>query len=136
MRVFEVLRSVKVVRLSACIWLMALLVPIAAMAAGPSVADIRLSGTTYVMYDSKNRRIGSFPKVNGTLQCFSAGYYMLKSDSKYNLYNTRNRKQKSFEVSEIGEIVSMGVDTFTARNGAWLTTYDFDGRRLSSRLVR
>lgn len=61
---------------------------------------------------------------------------MLRSDSKYNLYNTRNRKQKSFEVSEIGEIVSMGVDTFTARNGAWLTTYDFDGRRLSSRLVR
>ena len=51
------------------------------------------------------------------------------------LYDTAIRSLMTMSISNVGEILSVIGDTFTARKGSFVTTYDKTGKSLKTRTV-
>ena len=107
------------------------LVPLMGSAVG--IGHIDRDGSWFYIYDETGRRITSFSRTRGELQGYSSEFIILKSGSWYYLYDAHGRRINSLSVSHIGEILSVGRDTFTSRSGSWIYTWSKDGRRLASR---
>lgn len=52
------------------------------------------------------------------------------------LYDAEGKKYKDLNANTIGEILSVSGETFTSRSGAWIITWDRNGKKISSRSAR
>ena len=52
------------------------------------------------------------------------------------LYNSEGQRYKTLSASSVGEVTGVAGQTFTSRNGAWVYTWDKNGKKLNTRVAR
>lgn len=70
------------------------------------------------------------------IESVTGEHIVVRRGSFYVIYGVDCRAKQTLDASNIGEILSVAGDTFTARKGSFISTYDKTGKKLSVRTVR
>ncbi|MBQ9637802.1 MAG: hypothetical protein IJV36_07935 [Prevotella sp.] len=98
-----------------------------------NISHIETTKSWYYIYDQNGKKFKTLSTSIGELQGFSAFIFIVKSGSWYNIYNDKGNKIKTLSVSYVGSVLSVTGETFTSRNGAWIRTWDRNGKIISTR---
>lgn len=102
------------------------------------IGTVIQKGNVIVAYNERGQQIKSFPACGRTLKGYSANGFVTEDKSTIVIYRSPDWKKKSI-LRGAGQYTVCGVAgdciSCASDNGRTLTIFDFDGRRLSSRLM-
>lgn len=101
-----------------------------------TISTIQNEGNKYCIYDQKGKKVNCVKKDIGSLEGFGSDWFVVSTTKKVYLYNIKGKKYKTLSVSSVGEVTSVGSESFVARKNGKLNTYDKFGKKISSRKER
>ena len=67
----------------------------------------------------------------------SSTFYIIKQGSAfYVTYDVNGKRLHTFGAASVGEILAVSGDTFTSRQGAWVYTWDKEGKKINTRAAK
>ncbi len=102
-----------------------------------SISHIETTKNWYYIYDQNGKKIKTISTSQGELKGYSSTFYIIKQGSAFYItYDVSGKRLHTWGVSSVGEIQSVAGDTFTSRQGAWIYTWDKEGKKISTRGAR
>ena len=99
-----------------------------------SISYIETTTTWIHIYDERGKEIYTDDRARfGDVVGYSSSFFIVKKGSFYILYDVNIKPLDILLISNVGEILSVTGDTFTARHYSFVTTYDKTGKRLYTR---
>jgi hypothetical protein len=116
--------------------IMVLLLSVAGLKA-QSISHIETTKSWYYIYDQDGKKIKTLSTSQGELKGYSSSFYIIKQGSAFYItYDVNGKRLHTFGVSSVGEIVGVAGDTFTSHQGAWIYTWDKEGKKINTRSAR
>ena len=102
-----------------------------------SISHIETTKNWYYIYDQNGKKIKTLSTSQGELKGYSSTFYIIKQGSAfYVTYDVNGKRLHTFGASGVGEILAVSGDTFTSRNGAWIYTWNKDGKKINTRAAK
>ncbi len=102
-----------------------------------SISYIETTKSWYYIYDQDGKKIKTISTSQGELKDYSSSFYIIKQGSSFYItYDANGKRLHTFGVSTVGEIVGVVGDTFTSHQGAWLYTWDKEGKKIDTKAAR
>lgn len=99
-----------------------------------SISHIETTKNWYYIYDQNGKKIKTLSTGQGELKGYSSTFYIIKQGSAfYVTYDVNGKRLHTFGAASVGEILAVGGDTFTSRQGAWIHTWSKEGKKISTR---
>ena len=93
-----------------------------------------MTSTWIYIYDESGKRYYTDDRARfGDVVGYSSSFFIVKRGSFYVLYDVNIHPLNTLSISNVGEILSVTGDTFTAKKYSFITTYDKKGKRLYTR---
>lgn len=109
----------------------------AAFTNAQTISHIEETRAWYYIYDQDGNKIKTISTSQGTIVAYSASFYILRQGTAFYVINdVKGKRLACLSVSYVGEILSASGDTFTSRNGAWIYTWDKNGKKVNTRCAR
>ena len=115
---------------------MALLLSVIGLKA-QSISHIETTKNWYYIYDQDGKKIKTLSTSQGELKGYSSTFYIIKQGTAFYItYDVKGKRLHTWGVSSVGEILGVAGDTFTSRQGAWVYTWDKNGKKISTRAAK
>lgn len=101
-----------------------------------TISTIQDDGSKYCIYDQKGKKVTCVARKIGKLEGHGSNWFVVTHKNKIYLYNLEGHKYKSLSISSVGEVVSVGSESFVTRKNGKLITYDKNGKKMNSRKER
>ena len=102
-----------------------------------SISHIETTKNWYYIYDQNGKKIKTLSTGQGELKGYSSTFYIIKQGSAfYVTYDVNGKRLHTFGAASVGEILGVAGDTFTSRQGAWIHTWDKEGKKISTRAAK
>ena len=106
-----------------------------------SVANLQAQSISHIetnyIYDQNGKMIKTLSTGQGELKGYSSTFYIIKQGSAfYVTYDVNGKRLHTFGAASVGEILGVAGDTFTSRQGAWIHTWDKEGKKISTRAAK
>ena len=99
-----------------------------------SISYIEMTSTWIHIYDeSGNVYYTDVRSRFGDGVGYSSTFFIIHRGSFYVIYDANCRPLNTLSVSNVGEILSVTGNTFTAKNGSFISTYDRTGNKINVR---
>ncbi len=99
-----------------------------------SISHTETTKNWYYIYDQNGKKIKTLSTGQGELKGYSSTFYIIKQGSAfYVTYDVNGKRLHTFGAASVGEILAVGGDTFTSRQGAWIHTWSKEGKKISTR---
>ena len=116
--------------------IVALLLSVAGLKA-QSISHIETTKNWYYIYDQDGKKIKTLSTSQGELKGYSSTFYIIKQGTAFYItYDVKGKRLHTWGVSSVGEILGVAGDTFTSRQGAWIYTWDKNGKKISTRAAK
>ena len=116
--------------------IVALLLSVAGLKA-QSISHIETTKNWYYIYDQDGKKIKTLSTSQGELKGYSSTFYIIKQGTAFYItYNVKGKRLHTWGVSTVGEILGVAGDTFTSRQGAWIYTWDKNGKKINTRVSK
>lgn len=116
--------------------IVALLLSVAGLKA-QSISHIETTKNWYYIYDQDGKKIKTISTSQGELKGYSSTFYIIKQGTAfYVTYDVKGKRLHTWGASSVGEILSVAGDTFTSRQGAWIYTWDKNGKKINTRAAK
>ena len=93
-----------------------------------SISHIETTKNWYYIYDQDGKKIKTLSTSQGELKGYSSSFYIT--------YDVNGKRLHTFGVSSVGEILAVSGDTFTSRQGAWIYTWNKEGKKINTRAAK
>lgn len=100
-----------------------------------TISTIQNEGNKYCIYDQKGKKVNCVKKDIGFLEGFGSDWFVVSTTKKVYLYSIKGKKYKTLSISSVGEVTSVGSESFVTRKKDKLITYDKFGKKINSRKV-
>lgn len=115
---------------------MALLLSVIGLKA-QSISHIETTKNWYYIYDQDGKKIKTLSTSQGELKGYSSTFYIIKQGTAFYItYDVKGKRLHTWGVSSVGEILGVAGDTFTSRQGAWVYTWDKNGKKINTRAAK
>ena len=115
---------------------MALLLSVIGLKA-QSISHIETTKNWYYIYDQDGKKIKTLSTSQGELKGYSSTFYIIKQGTAFYItYDVKGKRLHTWGVSSVGEILGVTGDTFTSRQGAWIYTWDKNGKKINTRAAK
>lgn len=115
---------------------MALLLSVIGLKA-QSISHIETTKNWYYIYDQDGKKIKTLSTSQGELKGYSSTFYIIKQGTAFYIsYDVKGKRLHTWGVSSVGEIMGVAGDTFTSRQGAWIYTWDKNGKKINTRAAK
>ena len=102
-----------------------------------SISHIETTKSWYYIYDQDGKKIKTISTSQGELKGYSSTFYIIKQGSAfYVTYDVNGKRLHTFGAASVGEILAVSGDTFTSRQGAWVYTWDKEGKKINTRAAK
>ena len=102
-----------------------------------SISHIETTKNWYYIYDQYGKKIKTLSTGQGELKGYSSTFYIIKQGSAfYVTYDVNGKRLHTFGAASVGEILAVSGDTFTSRQGAWVYTWDKEGKKINTRAAK
>ena len=102
-----------------------------------SISHIETTKSWYYIYYQDGKKIKTISTSQGELKGYSSTFYIIKQGSAfYVTYDVNGKRLHTFGAASVGEILAVSGDTFTSRQGAWIYTWDKEGKKISTRAAK
>lgn len=102
-----------------------------------SISHIETTKSWYYIYDQDGKKIKTLSTSQGELKGYSASFYIIKQGTAFYItYDVNGKRLHTWGVASVGEILGVAGDTFTSRQGAWIYTWDKNGKKISTRAAK
>jgi len=101
-----------------------------------TISTIQDNGNKYCVFDQKGKKVTCKNRNIGKLEGFGSNWFVVTCKGRIHLYDIEGHKYKSLSVSSVGEVVSVGSESFVTRKDGRLITHDKIGKKRSSRRAR
>ena len=102
-----------------------------------SISHIETTKNWYYIYDQDGKKIKTLSTSQGELKGYSSTFYIIKQGSAfYVTYDVNGKRLHTFGAASVGEILAVSGDTFTSRQGAWIHTWNKEGKKISTRAAK
>ena len=102
-----------------------------------SISHIETTNNWYYIYDQDGKKIKTLSTSQGELKGYSSSFYIIKQGTAFYItYDVNGKRLHTFGVSSVGEILAVSGDTFTSRQGAWIYTWNKDGKKINTRAAK
>lgn len=102
-----------------------------------SISHIETTKNWYYIYDQNGKKIKTLSTSQGELKGYSSTFYIIKQGTAFYItYDVKGKRLHTWGVSSVGEILGVAGDTFTSRQGAWIYTWDKNGKKISTRAAK
>ena len=102
-----------------------------------SISHIETTKNWYYIYDQNGKMIKTLSTGQGELKGYSSTFYIIKQGSAfYVTYDVNGKRLHTFGAASVGEILGVAGDTFTSRQGAWIYTWNKEGKKISTRAAK
>ena len=102
-----------------------------------SISCIETTKAWYHIYDQNGKKIKTLSTSQGELMGYSSSFYIIKQGSGFYVsYDVKGKRLHTWSVSTVGEILAVSGDTFTSRVGAWIYTWNKNGKKLYTRAAK
>ena len=116
--------------------IVALLLSVAGLKA-QSISHIETTKNWYYIYDQDGKKIKALSTSQGELKGYSSTFYIIKQGTAFYIsYDVKGKRLHTWGVSSVGEILGVAGDTFTSRQGAWIYTWDKNGKKINTRAAK
>ncbi len=116
--------------------IMALLLSVVGLKA-QTISHIETTKNWYYIYDQDGKKIKTLSTSQGELKGYSSTFYIIKQGTAFYItYDVKGKRLHTWGVSSVGEILGVAGDTFTSRQGAWIYTWDKNGKKISTRATK
>jgi len=104
---------------------------------GQSISSIETTKNWYYIYDQDGKKIKTISTSQGELKGYSSSFYIIKQGTAFYItYDVKGKRLHTFGAASVGEILGVSGDTFTSRQGAWIYTWDKEGKKISTRAAK
>ena len=101
------------------------------------ISHIETTKNWYYIYDQNGKKIKTLSTSQGELKGYSSTFYIIKQGlAFYITYDVKGKRLHTWGVSSVGEILGVAGDTFTSRQGAWIYTWDKNGKKINTRAAK
>ena len=115
---------------------MALLLSVIGLKA-QNISHIETTKNWYYIYDQDGKKIKTLSTSQGELKGYSSTFYIIKQGTAFYItYDMKGKRLHTWGVSSVGEILGVAGDTFTSRQGAWIYTWDKNGKKINTRAAK
>ena len=102
-----------------------------------SISHIETTKNWYYIYDQDGKKIKTLSTSQGELKGYSSSFYIIKQGTAFYItYDVNGKRLHTFGVSSVGEILAVSGDTFTSRQGAWIYTWNKEGKKINTRAAK
>ena len=101
-----------------------------------TISTIQDDGNKYCIYDQRGKKVNCVRRDIGFWEGFGSDWVVVSNTKKIYLYNIKGKKYKTLSISSVGEVSSVGSESFVTRKNGKLITYDKFGKKISSRRER
>lgn len=102
-----------------------------------NISHIETTKSWYYIYDQDGKKIKTLSTSQGELKGYSSTFYIIKQGSAfYVTYDVNGKRLHTFGAASVGEILAVSGDTFTSRQGAWVYTWDKEGKKINTRAAK
>ena len=102
-----------------------------------SISHIETTKSWYYIYDQNGKKIKTLSTSQGELKGYSSTFYIIKQGSAFYItYDVKGKRLHTWGVSSVGEILGVAGDTFTSRQGAWIYTWDKNGKKINTKAAK
>ena len=102
-----------------------------------SISHIETTKNWYYIYDQNGKKIKTLSTSQGELKGYSSTFYIMKQGTAFYItYDVKGKRLHTWGVSSVGEILGVAGDIVTSRNGAWIYTWDKNGKKISTRAAK
>ena len=102
-----------------------------------NISYIETTKSWYYIYDQNGRKIKTLSTTQGELKGYSSSFYIIKQGSSFYItYDANGKRLHTFGASSVGEIIGVAGATFTSRLGAFIHTWNKEGKRISTRAAK
>lgn len=102
-----------------------------------SISHIETTKAWCYIYDQDGKIIKTLSTSQGELKGYSSTFYIIKQGTAFYItYDVSGKRLHTFIVGSVGEILAVSGDTFTSRNGAWIYTWNKEGKKISTRAAK
>ncbi len=102
-----------------------------------SISYVEITKNWYYIYDQDGKKIKTLSTSQGELKGYSSTFYIIKQGSAfYVTYDVNGKRLHTFGAASVGEILAVSGDTFTSRQGAWIYTWDKEGKKINTRAAK
>ena len=99
-----------------------------------SISHIETTKNWYYIYDQDGKKIKTLSTSQGELKGYSSSFYIIKQGTAFYItYDVNGKRLHTFGVSSVGEILAVSGDTFASRQGAWIYTWNKEGKKINTR---
>ena len=102
-----------------------------------SISHIETTKNWYYIYDQDGKKIKTLSTSQGELKGYCSSFYIIKQGTAFYItYDVNGKRLHTFGVSSVGEILAVSGDTFTSRQGAWIYTWNKEGKKINTRAAK
>ena len=102
-----------------------------------SISHIETTQNWSYIYNQDGKKIKTLSTSQGELKGYSSSFYIIKQGTAFYItYDVNGKRLHTFGVSSVGEILAVSGDTFTSRQGAWIYTWNKDGKKINTRAAK
>ena len=102
-----------------------------------NISHIETTKNWYYIYDQDGKKIKTLSTSQGELKGYSSTFYIIKQGTAFYItYDVKGKRLHTWGVSSVGEILGVAGDTFTSRQGAWIYTWDKNGKKINTRAAK
>ena len=102
-----------------------------------SISHIETTKNWYYIYDQNGKKIRTLSTSQGELKGYSSTFYIIKQGRAFYItYDVKGKRLHTWGASSVGEVLNVAGDTFTSRMGAWIYTWNKDGKKISTRAAK
>ncbi len=102
-----------------------------------SISHIETTKSWYYIYDQTGKKIKTISTSQGELKGYSSTFYIITQGSAFYItYDAKGKRLHTFGADSVGEILGAAGDTFTSRKGAWIYTWNKNGKKISTRAAK
>ena len=102
-----------------------------------SISHIETTKSWYYIYDQNGKKIKTLSTSQGELKGYSSTFCIIKQGSAFYItYDVKGKRLHTWGVSSVGEILGVAGDTFTSRQGAWIYTWDKNGKKINTKAAK
>jgi len=96
-----------------------------------SISHIETTKSWYYIYDQDGKKIKTISTSQGELKGYSSTFYIIKQGTAFYItYDVKGKRLHTWGASSVGEILGVAGDTFTSKQGAWISTWSKDGKKM------
>ena len=102
-----------------------------------SISHIETTKNWYYIYDQNGKKIKTLSTSQGELKGYSSTFYIIKQGTAFYItYDVNGKRLHTWGVGSVGEILAVSGDTFTSKQGAWIYTWNKEGKKINTRAAK